>query len=833
MELSNREKEGFPLIPTIESDNEDSSLTQLQHISSGQDDQGINSSTNTKRKNVQPGSSAKPRPNKMRKLGKKELNNRKDELKFESIFDLSARVGQSSSENDKYTPEQHKRHETQLHEALTIFGKDIEKAGYETNYPNELFRVKGMRTALRDYQVVGAAFMVRQERLRNDSRGSIIADDMGIGKTIQSIACMMTNPPSAKAKNEGRGATLIVAPNQGLLNQWSNELETHGILDSDDICLYAGGGKMKAPGIRGHRFVLATYSQVQKDFKLHNTKAKKGAGALFNVEFYRIILDEGDNIKNSHGSTSKACIELEATVRHVLSGTPIRNSIQGHIIQIAGRLATYANEGEEDFEKKWGKPKSNSDPDRIMQILAYRMLRREAGRFFLGRAVCELPESNIENRILDLSDEEAIISRHMEEALLCREAEAKDGIQNPELGPDPPRSNYHVRCTRLRQAADHPFLLEACLRECLTSSELEALIAEIVENRHSKSICEPTRSSSSPFEPSIYEMALDIKSHLDDTLSSHGNDCCLECFSLEQLHELPLQWIEKLDLSAPAAARLLLMCLNQRGGFDPKSLLGKSPVKPTSEVFKTTDGRSISVIPPDEMSMRHLGADYNGIQLRISSKCCGWLNKCDKLGQVTPSTKTVAAINIVNEWQDRAPDDKIVIFTEWIATAMVLGRLLNKSNVNFVYYNGEMSTKSKEKSLEAFKNDPNIKVMVASMGTGNVGLNITAANRMIIMNPWWNYAAETQAFGRVKRHGQRKPTYLVRLFGKDTIDERIFTLQEKKETDIKEAMSQGRKSKPLTHQEKRWLMGDRAALENPFIDSDDETIREEDSSEED
>jgi SNF2 family DNA or RNA helicase len=92
------------------------------------------------------------------------------------------------------------------------------------------------------------------------------------------------------------------------------------------------------------------------------------------------------------------------------------------------------------------------------------------------------------------------------------------------------------------------------------------------------------------------------------------------------------------------------------------------------------------------------------------------------------------------------------------------------------------------------------------MTSGNVGLNITAANRVIIVTPWWNVGTEVQAFGRVKRHGQKKETYLVRLFAQDSIDERMKLLQVDKEEEIKQAMLEGRKPKPLTREEQLYIM---------------------------
>ncbi|TGJ81018.1 hypothetical protein E0Z10_g7734 [Xylaria hypoxylon] len=808
-----------------------------------------------KRKHDRLGPSSEANPKKSRKLSQKEVNFRKAGLtkQLENIFDWSSRQPDSSSDNSRYTTEKVKRNKAELEDAISLFRSKIKREGQEEDFPNELFRVEGMCTAIRDYQVVGAGFMLRHERAHTDCPGGIVADDMGLGKTVQSIACILANPPSKKAKHERRSATLIIVPNQGLIKQWSEELELHADVDTArEVCKYTGGGKLSALGISTYPYLLATYSQVERDFRLHKSNNKKEVGPLFEANFFRIILDEGDNIRNYYGSTSKACGELKATLKWVLSGTPLRNGVRECLpyfrflgIDVRGKAV--------DFNKKWGEPKTDSTEDRTMQILVQKMIRREVGQVFMGREMCKLPQSHIEERVLDITDDEAIISKHLEQALLRREEEEEKRDKNEKHDPHTPKSNYYVRCTRLRQAVDHPFLLESCMRDVLKREELEELVAEL-ENVHlksnppkvkSESPCSVKSPGSQKQESSIYDMVIDIKSHLDDIISSHDNKGCLECFSVAELKELECGHVicrncydkllhenimeEKTRNKCPQCGKTVGFIVKEEEDPDTKRPPQRTPMKLTSEIRRTLGGRSVSVIPPSELKKRSLGDDHNGTQPRMSDSSCRWLNKCDKLGKITPSTKTTEAMGIVKEWQDKAPDDKIVIFTEWIATAKVLGRMLNKANLTFVYYNGDIPMKSRNKNLEDFKNNPDIKILVMSMGSGNVGLTIVAANRMIVMTPWWNYAAESQAFGRVKRHGQRKETYLVRLFARDTIDQRIFDLQRKKEEEIKEAMSQGRKPKPLSHAEKRWLMGDRNALEAPFVESDDESAKDDES----
>ncbi|KAI0486171.1 P-loop containing nucleoside triphosphate hydrolase protein [Xylaria cf. heliscus] len=845
---------------------------------------GGDSIVGKKRKSDGRASSAKLGQNKRRNLGLKKLNARKAEINNQlgNMSGLASWEQDQSPDTTEYTPEQLKRDKAQLDDAFLVLKSKIERKGHEQGSPNELFQVMGMPTTIRDYQVVGVAFMLRQERSRkakstskpdeivdistdkteksqSSCRGGILADDMGIGKTVQAIACMLAHPPSKKANHAHEGTTLIIVPNQGLIKQWTEELSRHGGVCKKTICKYGGG--MGALGIQLYPYVLATYSQAERDFRLHFSKREGDEGPLFEVNFYRIILDEGDNIKNYNGSTSKACCELRAKLKWVLSGTPLRNNLK-ECLPYFRFLKIDVHEEQEEFEKKWKKPESDDFYDRTMQILANIMLRREAGHLFLGRQMCKLPDSHVENRILPITDEEAAISKHMEQAMSRREKEARQRAKEakqraeeeasqeprkeaPDSGApksDASKFNYRVRCTRLRQAVDHPFLLETCIRDSLNNDELKDLIEELDKITLSKPNVGKKGPSAQPGEPSIYELAIDIKSHLSGILSFYNNDGCLECFSMDELQQLDCGHVmcsncywnhigdvftgNKKQFKCPQCGQMIAIL---KQAPNNKRIVQEEMVKIKSELTGIPDGQRFSITPNNEQSQRSPGDDYNGAQPKMINSSCRWLETCDRLGAVTPSTKTTEVLNIIRGWQNEAPKDKIVIFTEWIGTAIVIGRMLQRANIEFVYYCGQIPTKDRDKNLEDFKSKPDIKVMISTIAAGNVGLNITVANRMIIMNPWWNCAAEAQAFGRIKRHGQTKETYMIRLFAKGTIDERIHKLQEQKAREIKEAMNQGFKPKPLSQVERQWLMGNRDALESPFEESDDETVGDDDS----
>lgn len=83
--------------------------------------------------------------------------------------------------------------------------------------------------------------------------------------------------------------------------------------------------------------------------------------------------------------------------------------------------------------------------------------------------------------------------------------------------------------------------------------------------------------------------------------------------------------------------------------------------------------------------------------------------------------------------------------------------------------------------LYAFNKDPNLRVILISLKAGGEGLNLQVASRIFLMDPWWNPAAEMQAIQRAHRIGQTRPVQGVRFICKDTIEERILQLQEKKQ----------------------------------------------------
>lgn len=99
-----------------------------------------------------------------------------------------------------------------------------------------------------------------------------------------------------------------------------------------------------------------------------------------------------------------------------------------------------------------------------------------------------------------------------------------------------------------------------------------------------------------------------------------------------------------------------------------------------------------------------------------------------------------------------------------------------------------MSFPSRQASISDFGNNAEIKVMIASLKAGGVGIDLTMANKCILVEPWWNDAVQQQAFCRLFRIGQERNVEIVKIVVKGTIDDYMTQLQEEKNKNIEEAI---------------------------------------------
>jgi len=151
-----------------------------------------------------------------------------------------------------------------------------------------------------------------------------------------------------------------------------------------------------------------------------------------------------------------------------------------------------------------------------------------------------------------------------------------------------------------------------------------------------------------------------------------------------------------------------------------------------------------------------------------------------------PHTKTRALISDLlasrKESEDLPADKPIksVIFSGWTAHLDLIQIALTANDVKYVRLDGKMTRPARTAAMDQFREDPSVTVILVSITAGGLGLNLTTASKVYVMEPQYNPAAEAQAVDRVHRLGQKRPVTTVRYIMNDSFEEKMLELQEKK-----------------------------------------------------
>ncbi|WEW56604.1 DEAD-like helicase [Emydomyces testavorans] len=143
------------------------------------------------------------------------------------------------------------------------------------------------------------------------------------------------------------------------------------------------------------------------------------------------------------------------------------------------------------------------------------------------------------------------------------------------------------------------------------------------------------------------------------------------------------------------------------------------------------------------------------------------------------SSKIDALIKILTA-HGQAPGTKTVVFSQWTSFLNMIEPQLRKNNINYTRIDGKMNSTKRDAAMDALTNDPDCTVMLASLGVCSVGLNLVAANQVILADSWWAPAIEDQAVDRVYRLGQKRPTTVWRLVMEGSIEDRVLNIQKRK-----------------------------------------------------
>lgn len=610
--------------------------------------------------------------------------------------------------------------------------------------------------------------------------GGILADVMGLGKTLNvlSLICQTKNesrafaelpPPRPKYAGDrtdiigNNRATLLICPLSTMAN-WEEQIRQHVRNPTQNMkyLVYHGQGRTNEPEeLCDCDLVLTSYSVVASDSE-KRSKARP-RDPLGEINWFRIVIDEGHIVREQSTRQSKAVCALSAERRWAVTGTPVQNRLDD-----LGALMKFLRIRPFDEQKNFNQyiiaPFKTADVEIIpkLRLLVDSItLRRLKDKINLPKReefIERLRMSQTEREFYDYFARES--SRNINMMLKNRQTVGGKGYA-------------HVLKAILRLR-----LLCAGGADLLSDDDWDAArgfsmnLAIDLEEINDK----PERTARQAFE--FYKMSKD----------ANVNQCalCSRIISHREVRDVGEEDEEdessaesdKDDVFGYIAQCNELICVRCIEGFRTQCSSNAGPDNfgycPHCETYTKFAFFSLTQheLEADEMAMRE--ARSNPRLAKQAGRYSG------------PSSKTVALLHALERDAEASrslqgePPVKAVIFSGWTTHLDLIQLALSNSKINYVRLDGSMSRKHRNEALEAFSHDDEVTCILVSITAGGLGLNLTAASRVFVMEPQFNPAQEAQAIERVHRLGQKREVMITKYIMEDSFEEKMLKLQEKK-----------------------------------------------------
>ncbi len=171
--------------------------------------------------------------------------------------------------------------------------------------------------------------------------------------------------------------------------------------------------------------------------------------------------------------------------------------------------------------------------------------------------------------------------------------------------------------------------------------------------------------------------------------------------------------------------------------------------------------------------------------LRLRQICC-YPEIADKAYEGILSAKDSVFRELI--WEILIEGHKVLVFSQFTSVLEKLSRTVETYKIPYLYLDG--GTRDRETLIDRFQTDESVRVFLISLKAGGVGINLTAADYVILFDPWWNPKVENQAVDRTHRIGQTKPVFIYKLITRGSIEEQVLALQKKKSSIADEIISE-------------------------------------------
>ncbi|XP_047980815.1 helicase-like transcription factor CHR28 isoform X2 [Salvia hispanica] len=385
---------------------------------------------------------------------------------------------------------------------------------------------------------------------------------------------------------------------------------------------------------------------------------------------------------------------------------------------------------------------------KLQFVLRNIMLRRTKGDLIDGKPIINLPPKKVHLTRVDFSLEERAFYEKLEfDSRKQFKAYAAAGTVSQNY------ANILLMLLRLRQACDHPLLVKGLSSDPVGKDSSE--MAKILPRELLVNLLKPLEASLA-----ICLVCKDPPENAVVTMCGHV--FCYQCVSDQLTGE---------DNTCPAH-----QCKEQLGA---DVIFSRSTLRRCLCV--DVDGDS-----PVQYELRDESAvlQRNYVSSKIKS-ALEILKSCISKGQSSESQdffifdEDVSASDHEFEAASVAPE-KAIVFSQWTSMLDLVEMSLKNNHISYRRLDGTMSIVARDKAVKDFNTDPEVDVMLMSLKAGNLGLNMVAACRVILLDLWWNPTTEDQAVDRAHRIGQTRTVTVSRLTVKDTVEDRILSLQDDK-----------------------------------------------------
>ncbi|CAK3863403.1 dna repair rad5 [Lecanosticta acicola] len=644
--------------------------------------------------------------------------------------------------------------------------------------------------------------------------GGILADEMGLGKTIEMLSLVhshrspehqgviddqdtevdaissLSRQPIASGKVKRAPATTLVVAPMSLLAQWASEAEKASKAGTLKVLVYYGSDKgvnlqtlccgsnvISAPNV-----IITSYGTVLSEFNSVTSALggnRASSGGLFGVEYWRVILDEAHMIKNRQSKTAKACYEIAAAHRWVLTGTPIVNRLEDLFSLV--RFLRVEPWNNFSFWKTFiTTPFEKGDfvraLDVVQTVLEPLVMRRTKDmKTPSGEALVPLPLRTINVEKVKLSDAERDVYEH----IFWRAKRAFNA--NVEAGTlMKSYTTIFAQILRLRQSCCHPILTR---NKAVVADEEDAAAAADIANGLADDMdlgalierfeADEGEQDASKYGAHVLKQIQD-ESEMECPICSEEpmeEQCVTGCWH-SACKKCLLDYIEH-----QASKGELPRCFNCREPINAKDVF---------EVIKHDDDEDESAQVDALNAAMEVDEDDEDDELYRSSqtkpkstpkpRCRISLRRVNQLS----SAKISTLLSHLKRLKRIEPNTKSVVFSQFTSFLDLLAPALTAAGIAWLRFDGSMAQKERAKVLVEFESRSKFTILLLSLRAGGVGLNLTCAKRVFMMDPWWSFAVEAQAIDRVHRMGQTEEVTVTRFIVEGSIEEKMLKVQERK-----------------------------------------------------